>query len=599
MAKKAIDVLKSYFETGDQPTQPQFSDLIDSFFHKDGTISIENITGLTEILQGLENIQISDVQGLQDALDSLANIQISDVQNLQAVLDSLQTRNISDIAGLTEALNDINTLLGTINNSYVHQEAGKGLSTEDFTTVLKEKLENIVTGGIELKGVFLNNGDAISGGLFPGDFYRIPITSASEASVIAMVVDIVEESGFKLTFADLDAFATANAIDKNEVSSWNSKFTGQGSSTANSVVIDGNSATFSVNAETFVSISLGLFELVAIEITNLNNLLIFNVDTNSISSINYESLPDTITDLNLSGNPLGGFEPSKLPANLNSLTLNYTQLSFFLPVNALPSGLTSLALNHNSLEIFSPSVPLPDSLVSLEITDNLLTNFNFDLSNTSLTDIALNQNSISEFNFGETMNSLLHLRMNSNALTEFDPVTLFPVLNTLSVNSNALMTSVNYSGLSNTIVNIDFSSCGLTSFDPVSLPSALKTLSLTNNNIGNFNPSNALPSGIETLHLSGIGMTVFNPTIALPSSLHLLNLNNNNMSFFNPTVPLPSGLMLLYMAFNNINTAGWAFADWVSSISPNGNFSCYANPNPVTGTATETALLAKGWGITT
>lgn len=144
MAKKAIDVLKSYFETGDQPTQQQFADLIDSFFHKDGTINIENITGLTEILQGLENIQISDVQGLQAVLDDLANIQISDVQGLQSVLDSLQTREISDITGLTSALTDITERLTTIEENYVPKDGDKQLSTEDFTTEYKA----ILDGGI-------------------------------------------------------------------------------------------------------------------------------------------------------------------------------------------------------------------------------------------------------------------------------------------------------------------------------------------------------------------------------------------------------------------------------------------------------------------
>ena len=34
MASQTKDILKSYFETGDKPTQQQFADLIDSMFNK-------------------------------------------------------------------------------------------------------------------------------------------------------------------------------------------------------------------------------------------------------------------------------------------------------------------------------------------------------------------------------------------------------------------------------------------------------------------------------------------------------------------------------------------------------------------------------------
>ena len=33
--KQTKEILKTYFETGDKPTQTQFEDLIDSFVHED------------------------------------------------------------------------------------------------------------------------------------------------------------------------------------------------------------------------------------------------------------------------------------------------------------------------------------------------------------------------------------------------------------------------------------------------------------------------------------------------------------------------------------------------------------------------------------
>jgi len=42
--KQPKEKLKSYFETGDKPTENQFCDLIDSFFHLDSGVIITNIT---------------------------------------------------------------------------------------------------------------------------------------------------------------------------------------------------------------------------------------------------------------------------------------------------------------------------------------------------------------------------------------------------------------------------------------------------------------------------------------------------------------------------------------------------------------------------
>lgn len=41
--KKSKPILKSYFETGDKPTESQFSDLIDSLVHLDEGVFITNV----------------------------------------------------------------------------------------------------------------------------------------------------------------------------------------------------------------------------------------------------------------------------------------------------------------------------------------------------------------------------------------------------------------------------------------------------------------------------------------------------------------------------------------------------------------------------
>ena len=53
--KQTKEILKSYFETGDKPTQAQFESLIDSFVHEDDTnkvyiSSVDNIDGNEAII---------------------------------------------------------------------------------------------------------------------------------------------------------------------------------------------------------------------------------------------------------------------------------------------------------------------------------------------------------------------------------------------------------------------------------------------------------------------------------------------------------------------------------------------------------------------
>jgi hypothetical protein len=56
MAIKSVDILKGYFETGDKPRQQQFWDWLDSFFHKTDGIDIDNVAGLTDILNAKADV---------------------------------------------------------------------------------------------------------------------------------------------------------------------------------------------------------------------------------------------------------------------------------------------------------------------------------------------------------------------------------------------------------------------------------------------------------------------------------------------------------------------------------------------------------------
>ncbi|MRJ09151.1 hypothetical protein EDL99_09810 [Ornithobacterium rhinotracheale] len=102
MAKTDLNTIKNWFKNGLKPTQEQFWAWLDSFWHKDDKIPAENIQGLNDMLS---NIDLS-----------------SKVENTD--FESYKQEQV-------EAL-----------NQKVDKEEGKGLSANDFTEELKNKLEN-------------------------------------------------------------------------------------------------------------------------------------------------------------------------------------------------------------------------------------------------------------------------------------------------------------------------------------------------------------------------------------------------------------------------------------------------------------------------
>ena len=74
MAKQSINTLKQFFKTGLKPSQSNFWDVLDSFFHKDDKIPITSIEGIQSefdkyAMKGVD-IEISDVVGLTEALEN-------------------------------------------------------------------------------------------------------------------------------------------------------------------------------------------------------------------------------------------------------------------------------------------------------------------------------------------------------------------------------------------------------------------------------------------------------------------------------------------------------------------------------------------------
>lgn len=82
MAAKTKSVLKTFFETGDFPTQEQFADLIDSLFHiNDDNLPINRVTGLQALLDGL--VQAAPITG---AVSVPTNITLTQAQLVREVV---------------------------------------------------------------------------------------------------------------------------------------------------------------------------------------------------------------------------------------------------------------------------------------------------------------------------------------------------------------------------------------------------------------------------------------------------------------------------------------------------------------------------------
>lgn len=154
MAIKTVNELKSYFETGDRPTEEQFSDLIDSLYHKNGGLLVASSTYVPET--GVFTITFSDASEVTFTIP--VNIGIDFVEGLQDALDL----KVDKVAGKGLSANDYDAVEKAqvaTNKSHVEDddvhvtpalkavwsakqdaEAGKGLSENDYSNAEAAKV---------------------------------------------------------------------------------------------------------------------------------------------------------------------------------------------------------------------------------------------------------------------------------------------------------------------------------------------------------------------------------------------------------------------------------------------------------------------------
>ena len=134
--------LKKWFSNFMKPAQEHFYAWIDSFWHKSEPIPMSSIDGLS---RAIENT-VSAKQLLNHINDTNAHRALFDElkRQIQAIQTILQVDDVN-LDTLQEIVTELkaNTKLQELIDKKVNKEEGKGLSSNDFTNELKQKLEGL------------------------------------------------------------------------------------------------------------------------------------------------------------------------------------------------------------------------------------------------------------------------------------------------------------------------------------------------------------------------------------------------------------------------------------------------------------------------
>ena len=176
--------LKKWFSNFMKPAQEHFAAWIDSFWHKSEQIPMSNIEGLSRAIENTVSAgqllnHINDTNAHRGLFDELKN-------QIQAIQTILQVDDVN-LDTLQEIVTELksNAKLQELIDKKVNKEEGKGLSSNDFTNELKQKLEKVglfeektgtynLGNGDEVKKYYLTNSDGDI------DVTALPINSAVE-----------------------------------------------------------------------------------------------------------------------------------------------------------------------------------------------------------------------------------------------------------------------------------------------------------------------------------------------------------------------------------------------------------------------------------
>ena len=99
MAKTPINTIKQWFRTGSKPTQEQFWNFMDSYWHKDDDIPQESIDGLSDDLAKKADInQLSNKANAEDLIAAIADVEL--LKTNKADVSTLNTKANKDASNI-------------------------------------------------------------------------------------------------------------------------------------------------------------------------------------------------------------------------------------------------------------------------------------------------------------------------------------------------------------------------------------------------------------------------------------------------------------------------------------------------------------------
>lgn len=550
MAIQTLNTIKQWFKTGLKPTQIQFWDTWDSFRHKN------------------EKLYTNEVEGLNESLNSKTDKSDFKTINGESIVGSGNIIIEKNVPGIQSVRGN------NVDN------------TDPQNPVIREYSV--------IKGEYINNTEALSGGLLEGDLYNLP---TDKNNAIVCVVK-APQSRLSLTFANIETTCSnAGILDKNNIKDWNTYFTSVNSMPFNSVLIEGNKASFIGNSFATPVISLnGMGIIFANFIEGFNGTILLNLQENQLTEFYFDSsiVLKGLMALLLGFNNIETYDPpTPLPTTLNSLVIRNNLLTNWNTTIPLHEGFTDLTLEYNRISNYNPDKS-PISLIYLNIANNLLDGSfdpSVDMSHTMF--LNLSNNNLTEFNPTQPYSSLKELNLSHNLLSTFKPEYALSNLQLLNLNYNNLTHFYTLNN-NNVLTQLYLGFNHITTID-FTVPESLEAFAIDYNGLTDFDID--LSGNIKTISLNGNPINVFEPTYSL-SNLQYLYLNYTGISKFNPVSPLTS-LVGLDLANNLITTKEWNSSAWTDNLPSTGFLfiSSGGNSDSITGTAAETALLSKNWNI--
>jgi len=109
MAEQTRNVLKSWFVTGATPTQQQFWDLLDSYFHRTDGLAMEDVSGLVTALQSKvdKTAYEASVQGVPVSFNADGTYSIPESWLLEMIIPYYSTAGTMKLSTVASGNEDV------------------------------------------------------------------------------------------------------------------------------------------------------------------------------------------------------------------------------------------------------------------------------------------------------------------------------------------------------------------------------------------------------------------------------------------------------------------------------------------------------------